>query len=262
VRAGALCREPVGTDVGIMVNERFARVYAPGRTMVGLHIARPDGPDGVRTQVPFRVAGVVADARETGLDREPPPTVYVCTSSPTPFTWFLIRSHESPLTVARSVQVALQRLEPQRSIYDVKPFDARIRDTYVEYRLRTALLLAFAGAALLLACLGIYGTVSYLVTLRWREAGLRLALGAGRASLVSGLIGRGARVAAIANAVGLLLTLALAGLLRGLLFDVSPTDPATLVSVLVVVMSVTLLAALVPALRVMSVDPVRALRNE
>jgi putative ABC transport system permease protein len=128
--------------------------------------------------------------------------------------------------------------------------------------LRTTVLLAFATSALLLSCLGIYGTLSYITRLQRREVGLRLALGAARRGIVGHFVGQGLRVAAIASALGLALSFALTRTLAGMLYGVTPSDPATLAGVVVLVLAVATLAALIPAARAALMQPMRTLRDE
>jgi putative ABC transport system permease protein len=136
------------------------------------------------------------------------------------------------------------------------------RRAYEQHRLRTALLVLFAATALVLACLGLYGTLSYAVALRRREVGLRLALGALPAEIVRQLVGQGLRVVGLACLCGLALAVAVTRLLSGMLVGVSPSDPWTLAGVAAVVLAVGALAALVPALRASRTDPMRVLREE
>jgi ABC-type antimicrobial peptide transport system permease subunit len=160
------------------------------------------------------------------------------------------------------VRRRVNEIEPLRSVYDFERLDDRIGDGYAENRLRTVLLTVFAVAALLLACLGVYGTLSYAVSRRRREVGLRLALGASRAEILRRFVWEGVRVAAVAAAVGLVLSLAVSQVLAGMLYGVTPSDPATLGVVLVVVLLVATVASLVPAARAALLQPMRILREE
>lgn len=139
---------------------------------------------------------------------------------------------------------------------------SRIDNAYAQNRLRTTLLVAFAATALLLACLGVYGTLSYLVSLRRREIGLRLALGAARAGILRQFLSLAVRVVAGAGACGLALSFASGRALSGMLYGVSPSDPVTLASVAGLVLAVATLASLVPAARAALVEPMRTLRDQ
>jgi ABC-type antimicrobial peptide transport system permease subunit len=160
------------------------------------------------------------------------------------------------------VRLKLKELEPLRSVYDIAPIEEKIGDAYRENRMRTMLLVLFAATALSLTCVGLYGTLSYLVSVRRREVGLRLALGAIRSDIVRQFLGQGLRVAAVAAGCGLVLSIATTRVLAGMLFGVSPFDPVTLLTVIGIVLTATTLAAFIPALRAALVEPIKALREE
>ena len=127
---------------------------------------------------------------------------------------------------------------------------------------RTVVLTSFAVTALWLACLGVYGTLGYIVGLRRQEVGLRLALGATRTGILKHFLGQGVRVAGLGCLAGLAASIAFSRALSGMLFEISPSDPATLAGVVVIVLVVATLAALIPAARAALVEPMRSLRNE
>lgn len=245
-----------GASLELMVNGAFVDRYLPGRSPVGSHLRWEAGT------LTGRVVGVVGDAREAGLDRDPAPTVYACDSAPSPFPWLLLKTSGDPLALAASVRASLKQLEPRRSVYDLAPLADRIGGAYEPVRTRMGLLMLFAVTALALSCLGVYATLGQAVSLRRREVGLRLALGARRREIVRSIVGRALRVVAAASAGGLLVSLALGRLLDGMLFGVSSHDPSTLGAVVAIVLGCGACAALGPALRVARVDPVRVLREE
>jgi len=261
VLAGEVCKPPLTADepTEVVVNRAFVGRYVGGRSPLGLDLQVPfTGGVGA-----FRIVGVVGDARDFGLEHEPTPTVYSCTTaSAYPALSFLLRTRGDPMAVVGSVRQRLKAVAPQRSVYDVQPLTERIGAEYAQDRLRTALLVIFAGAALSLVCLGIYGTLSYIVSLRRREVGLRVALGALPAAIVGQFVGKALRVVSIAGAAGLLLALAFGRALSGMLFGVSPFDPTALAAVVVLVLAIAVLAALLPALRAARIDPTEALREE
>ena len=259
VVSGELCRQTGGW----MVNRRLAERYATASSIVGLHLARSVGPSGLRTDpAGVRIVGVVDDAREIGVDQEPVPTVYGCFSAPTPSPWFLVRTAGDPAAVAGAVRVKVNEIEPLRAIYDVVPLADRIGDAHAQSRLRTVLLTLFACCALGLACLGIYSALSSAVGQRRHEVGVRLALGANRSSILRQFLWEGVRAAAIASATGFLLSLATSRVLSGMLYEVTPSDPATLGGVVGVVIMVAALASLIPATRAALLPPMRILREE
>ena len=245
-----------GAPVEIMVNAAFASHFFPGGSAVGSI---------VRTSptTPMRIAGVVGDAREYALNQAPVPTYYPCrTAYATPALSFLVRARGDPADFAEAVRNKIKELEPLRAVYDVAPLAERIGREFAQDRLRTVALALFAGTALALACLGLYGTLSYVVSLRRREVGLRVALGARERAIVVQFVGKALRVVAVACVVGLALSFASARLLSGMLFGVSAWDPLTLAAVVGLVTLVAALAALLPAVRAARVDPMQVLREE
>jgi putative ABC transport system permease protein len=142
------------------------------------------------------------------------------------------------------------------------PLQEHLDDAFLQNRLRTMLLTFFAVTAVSLACIGIYGTLSYLARLRLREVGVRLALGSSRSQIVSRFLLQGLRVAAFGCVAGLALGLGLTRFLAGMLYGVSALDPATYCGVTLVILLVAALASLLPAVRVANVDPMRILREE
>jgi putative ABC transport system permease protein len=242
----------------VVVNRMFASRYLAGwPSAVGLHLSTDNS-----SSLPARIVGIVGDARERGLDRDPGPTVYTCFSAPNPTPYFLVRTHTEPAALAQAVRLKLKELEPGRAVYDIAPLDERIGDAFTQNRLRTVLLVLFALTALSLACVGLYGTLSYVVNLRRREIGLRLALGAARSDIIRQFLVQGLRVAGLACVCGLVLSIAFTRALSGMLYGVSPSDPLTLSSVIAIVLVVSALAALAPATRAALVAPMRTLREE
>jgi putative ABC transport system permease protein len=256
VVAGELCREqPFTAGWGeAMVNHSFVERYFSGSSPIGLHFK------GIRR--PNRIVGIVADARELGLDREPAPTAYFCAVPAQAIRVFLVRTRGEPMAMAQAVRLRIKELDPVRSVYDITPLDQRIDNSFQQNWLRTVLLVLFAVTALSLACVGLYGTLSYMVSLRRREVGLRLALGASRTTIVKQFLGKSLRIVAVACFFGLLLSFAFTRALSTMLYGVSPSDPVTLSTVVLIVLMVAGLAALFPATRAALVEPMRVLRNE
>jgi putative ABC transport system permease protein len=254
--AGEICRGPTGE---LMVNRSFADRYARGSSGIGRHLAIVGAPV---NGSPPRIAGIIGDARETGIDRDPVPTVYFCEHPAQPFRVFLIRTDGEPAAIAQAVRLKIKELEPLRSVYDIAPLEEWIGDAFAQNRVRTVLLASFALTALSLACMGLYGTLTYVISLRRREVGLRLALGALRQDIVRHYVLKGLRVIAPACAAGLALASASGRLLAGMLYGVSPYDPVTLLAVVAIVLFVATLASLLPAARAARVQPIRVLRDE
>ena len=255
--AGEMCREEPGVYT-MMVNRKFANTYFQGTSPIGLHLSQPNNFYLPKTVV----RGIVADARETGMDREPVPTVYWCFTPGQPGTRYLARTHGDSRAMAETIRRAVHDIEPLRSVYDLAPLGDKISDAYAEHRLRTILLAFFASAAMLLACVGLYGTISYTVNVRKREVGLRLALGAMRAQIVRQFLSQGLLVSALGCVAGIAIALAFTRLLSGMLYGVSATDPAIFAIVVMSILAVSLLASLVPAVRAARLEPMDVLREE
>ena len=252
--AGEPCREDIDTS-GAMVNRSFANAYLAGPAAIGRHLTQAGNWSA-------EIRGIVGDARESGMDREPPPTVYWCYSSLQPGTYFLVRTHGDPASMAETIRRKVHEIEPRRSVYNLTPLADRISDSYAENRLRTILLAFFAITAVSLACVGLYGTLSYLVSVRQREVGLRLALGALRTQIVRQFLTQGLSVALLGCIAGLTLTAAFGRLLSGMLFGVSAWDAPTLGGVIALVLAVSAIASLLPAIRAARLEPMQVLREE
>jgi putative ABC transport system permease protein len=258
ILAGETCRRTTaGAVEEIVVNQAFASQYLSGRPALGVSLRTPNGRQS------SRIVGVAGNAHDFGLDREPVPTVYNCaTAIAYPPLALLVRTTNDPMTMVTAIRRRVADIAPQRSMYSVMPLKQRIGIEYSADRLRTAVTALFAGAALLLVSLGMYGTLSYVVSLRRREIGLRVALGAVQSAITSHFLLRAMRVVGVASIAGLALAFGVAQSLSNMLYGISPTDPATLTGVVVIVLIVATLAALVPAVRASRVDPMTALREE
>ncbi len=258
---GELCARPVSSAKWLeapeaLVNQSFVRQYAAGRPPLGLHLGSASTP------TPARIVGIVGDAREVRMDQAPGPTVYLCFSAPNPMPAYLVRTSADPMILAGSIRQKIKSLEPLRSVYDWSPLAKRIADASAQNRLRTLLLALFALAALAMSCLGIYGTLNYAVTLRQREVGLLLALGALRSRVVARFLLEALLVVGSACVVGVALLFASARVLSGMLFGVSATDPVTWLGVTGIVVAVGALAAALPAVRAALLNPMQTLRQE
>lgn len=166
------------------------------------------------------------------------------------------------MAMAGILRRKIQEIEPARSVFDVMPLTAHLRDNFAENRLRAILLTFFAITAVCLACVGLYGTLSYFVTLRRREVGLRLALGALRGQIIGRFLLHGFRACVLGCAAGVCLAAGFARLLSGMLFGISPWDATTFIGVLLLMAVTAGLASLLPAVRAARVDPMQVLRDQ
>jgi putative ABC transport system permease protein len=255
--AGELCREGLNST-NVVVNRSFANTYMPGSSPIGLHL-KSQNP---LNTAPGEIRGVAGDAREQGMNRQPAPTVYWCLTAAQPGIYYLVRTRNEPMNMAETLRRKIHEIEPQRSAYDFTPLEEHLSDAFSEDRLRTVLLAAFAITAVSLACVGLYGMLSYFVNVRRREVGLRLALGAVRGQIRMQFLMQGLGVSLLGCIAGLGLVLAMSKALVGLLYGVSPSDPATLAGVLAIVLVVAAAASLVPASSAARLEPMEVLRDE
>jgi putative ABC transport system permease protein len=174
----------------------------------------------------------------------------------------MLRSQSDPMSLAAAARQEITKLDPNLPIYDIKPFDEYISDSVAQPRFNSALLGAFAGVALLLTAIGLYGVMAYSVTQRTQEIGIRMALGARPSDALRLIIGQGMTLVFIGVALGLGGAFAATRLIRGLLFDIGPTDPLTFASVAALITLIALLACYIPARRATKVAPMIALRCE
>ena len=251
----------------IIVNETFVRQAFGSEEALGKRVGccSADNADKYRT-----VVGIVADTRNYGLTEEAPPEIYIPMEQIPADGWrwvaqsmeVLVRTSGAPEQHADDLRALMKRIDPLVPVYLVGPIEERIATTLEQRRFSTLLLSSFAGLALFLAAIGIYGVLSYTVSQRTQEIGIRMALG-GKPSQVLGLIlGYGLRLAVMGTVIGVLGALAVSGLLRSLLFGVTPNDLATYALAPVLFISMALLASYLPAMRATRIDPVVALRYE
>jgi putative ABC transport system permease protein len=253
---GEVCRSAPNISE-VMINRAFATAYLDGSKALGHHLTQP----GNSYIQPSEIRGIVGDAREGGLEKTPLPTVYWCYGGLQPGTYFIARTQGDPNAMIETLRRKVHEVEPARSVYGMVPLTSQISDTYAENRLRTILLAFFAATAVLLACVGLYGTLSYLVSIRQREIGLRLALGALPPQIARQFLAQGLRTALIGCAAGVGMAIAMARLIAGMLFGVSPSDPLTLGAVVALVATVSIAASLLPAIRASRLDPMDVLRE-
>jgi len=258
ILAGESCTEGANS-LRMVVNLSFAKDYFGQGSAIGHHLS-----NNALASFPLEgeIRGIAADAREDGINSEPVPTVYWCISAPVPDPNYLIRTRGEPLAISEAVRRTIHQLEPNRSVFDMSPLIEHLSDSFAEDRLRTMLLSFFGLTAVSLACLGIYGTLTYFVNIRRREVGVRLALGALRREIASRFLLEGMRVVAIGCAFGLAVAATSSRLLAGMLYGVTSFDAVTFCAVIVLVLGVAAFSTFVPALRAARTDPIDVLREE
>jgi putative ABC transport system permease protein len=247
-----------------LVNETFVRRFFGGRNPIGGRIS-VGGPEG-----PWRtVVGVVADVRHRALATESRPEVllpWVQLDAGFLTAWargisFVVRSDLELSSAAALLRSQVRQVDAATPVIELQPVSALVDQSVAEPRFRTLLLSSFALTSICLAAVGVFGVLSYVVSERTREIGIRMALGARQSTIFWDVLAAGGSLVAIGSVLGLAGGVALASWIRGLLFQVSPTDPATLAAATLGLVVVALLAALIPARRATRVNPVIALRS-
>jgi putative ABC transport system permease protein len=250
----------------VIINETMARQYWPGENAVGKRLHIGLGP--AESERPLvTVVGVVGDVKEMGLEAPAKAEMFFPYQQLPSILWNMprdltVRTTGDPLSVAPAVRQAVWSVDPTQPVSNVRTMEEILAEEVAQRRIGMTLLAAFAALALLLASLGIYGVLSYAVTQRTQEIGIRLALGAGRKEVLRLVLTDGMRLAGAGLAIGLGVSFALTRLMTSLLFGVSATDPRTLAGVTLLLTAVALLACYVPARRATKVDPMIALRCE
>jgi putative ABC transport system permease protein len=245
----------------MLISESAARRHFPGEEPIGKQITVGWGRNGVK--VAGEVVGIVADVKESGLHEPSPPELYI------PYDQVsveemtvLMRTRVPPMKLMGVVRQEVQRADPSLPVSQVQTLDTILAESVSQSRFYMLLLGTFATVALLLAAIGIFGVMSNAVAHRTREIGIRLALGA-ESGHVRGLVLREAFMFAVLGIVlGLIASLQLTTFLATLLFELTPTDPATLIGVAVTLLAVALAASYLPAWRASRVDPLVALRQD
>lgn len=246
----------------VIVSETLARTIWPGEDPLGKRIRAP-GSVPLEQEPWSTVVGVVSDVKQRALDR--PGTMQLYGPQwQVGFGWatLVVRSKIGPAALSSSVLGAIHSLDPDEAVFDVRTMDQIVSDSIALRRLAMDLLAAFAGLALVLALVGIYGVISYSVAQRTSEIGIRMALGAQPRDVLGLVLRHGALLALAGVATGVIASLALTRLMASLLFGVGAYDPPTFSFVVILVLVVALVACYVPARRAMRVDPVTALRQE
>ncbi|HEX8880499.1 MAG TPA: ABC transporter permease [Candidatus Acidoferrum sp.] len=245
-----------------VVNEAFARRYFRNENPIGKRLK----PDVETTHTPAQLAeiiGIVANVKTSSLRQDAAPLVYVPFSQfPISAMTLVLRSGADPRPLVAAVRQETQAVNPAVLIFNGKTLEQEIGLTLGQPRFNALLLAVFAGLALALAMVGLYGAISYAVSQRTQEIGIRMALGAAPVVMMKLMLGSGLRLALVGTALGLAAAFVLARLMTGLLFGVSATDPLTFLSVAALLTLVALAACYIPARRAMRVDPLVALRYE
>jgi predicted permease len=244
----------------VLVNEPFAKLYFPNENPIGKHLSMFEGhPDYVTREI----VGIVGGNKHYALQESPLPQMFL----PLPQTDFsrvnlVIRSDADPSTLTPVVREAVAGIDPDEATSAFRMMDDVVATSAAADRFNALLLGAFGAVALLLTAAGIFGVLSYVVTQRTREIGLRVALGAQPRNILHVIAGHGMRLALAGSAIGLAGAYAVTRWISSFLFDVKPTDPLTFAAVVFLLLATAFVACYIPARRAMKVDPMVALRYE
>ena len=242
----------------VVIGETMARRYWPNENPVGKRLNFGGNTPNWR-----EIIGVVADVRHFGLSTDARPTLYFSAQQLSRSTTnIVLRAQGDPLSYGAALRREVQALDKNLALSGIQPLAELVADTIATPRLLMLLFSGFAVVALVLAALGIYGVMAYLVLQRTPEIGLRMALGAQGRDVLQLIIGQGMKLALVGLALGLVASMALTRLMKSLLFGVSATDPLTFGLVTILLLTMTLLACWIPARRATQLDPLNALRYE
>jgi putative ABC transport system permease protein len=254
-------QDQLGTQKVLLISESAAKKIFPGTDPIGHHVrfgARPGGE-----KLEGDIVGIVGDVHDFSLATAPPPMFYAALpQSGVPFEFFVVRTNGNPEAMMNSIAEQVRAVDPNVPLADVISMEGLLSTSVAERRFYMFLLGMFATVALLLSVVGIYGVISYSVTQRTQEIGLRVALGARGADIIRMVIGEAMMMVGIGVTVGILSAAMLTRFLKSLLFGVGSHDPATILGVSVTLAVFALFASYWPARRAMQVDPMVALRNE
>jgi predicted permease len=245
-----------GAPVVFVVNKALVDKYYGGANPVGRTISLGD-----TTQ--YTIVGVVGDVRQNAVDEKPAPRIYASVSQIFRVrTGLVVRTQGDPAVMTRRVMDAIRSVEPQQTFNATFTLDEALGEAVARPRLLTALLGLFGLMGLVLGALGLYGVLSFIVTQRTREIGVRLALGAQPREVLGMVVRRGLVLGGAGVVLGLAGSFALTRLMQSVLFGIDATDPMTFGGVAVVLLVVAALASLVPAVRATRIDPLAALRAD
>lgn len=246
----------------IIVNRAFANKYFPGESPIGKHIRVNEGDD-VFEHSMREVVGVVGDIRHRGLTADTAPQYYLPYAQAVITNPYLtVRTEGDPLALQSALRAAIHDMDKSVPIYQVSTLEDYVSKSAAQPRFETILIAGFAVIALVLAAIGLYGLLSYMVVQRTLEIGLRMALGAQRADVLGMIVRRGLALSLIGVTAGLAISVGITRLLSGMLYGIRPTDPVTFAAMSGLLLLVGVAASSIPAFRAARVDPMKTLREQ
>ena len=242
----------------ILINQAFARKYFTAQNPLGKYIQLRAPDDPIR-----EIVGVVGDVRQGGLTTSLDPQLYLPYAQAVITDPYLaIRTAGDPLALQGALRAAVRDLDKSAPVYQVSTLEDYISKSVAQPRFQTFLFACFAGIALILATIGLYGLLSYMVVQRTLEIGLRMALGAQRTDVLGLIARRGLALALIGVAAGVVIAVVMTRLLAGMLYGIRPTDPLTFAATAVLFLLVSIVASSMPAYRAARMDPMKTLREQ
>jgi putative ABC transport system permease protein len=259
-------RDTKGAPPVTVINDTFAKKYFANQDPIGQRVLIQEvvpGKTELGPEIPWEIVGVIVDEKISSLNDVTSGGFYVSTEqSPVYGVGLVVRGNLDPSALQKSIRQAVDGVNKDQALSDIRTLDQLKTQSLGASRLQTMLVAVFAGVALLLAAVGIYGVISYSVVQRTHEIGIRAALGASTGSLLRMVLVNGLTLMLIGLVIGIAGSLAVTRLLSTLLFGVSARDPLTMAAVALVLAVVSIAACLIPALRAARVDPLVALRYE
>src|ERR1700676_2055010 len=250
-------RDTASSPMVVVVNQTIAGRYWPGQNPIGKHLANS------RDRIPREVVGVVSDVKFTALTAANVEEMYLpLEQNPWAATTLIVRSPGNPQSLVSAVRAKIAEIDPNLPIAGIATMDTVVGSSVAQPRLIMQFVGVFAGFALILAAIGIYGVMAYSVSARQQEMGIRMSLAAEPADILKMVVGQGMRLALLGVAIGVAASLALTRLISTLLFGIHPTDPFAFSASALALLATALLASYLPARRATRVDPITILRRE
>jgi putative ABC transport system permease protein len=243
----------------IIINDALAKRYFPSEDPIGKQLTLEDAKSGQW----LTIVGVVGNIRQNTVNREPYSQMYTTyAQNPQWATALVVKARSDPKRIVESIREQVTSVDPDQPLYNVRTMAEVISGSLSRQRFNAELISILTLVAFLLTIVGIYGVVAYIVTQRFNEIGIRIAIGARKSQILKMVLWEGLRLALIGIILGLVAALALARLMSSLLYGISPTDPTTFIGIPILLAGVIVAASCIPALKALTIDPVVALRYE